>query len=506
MSSKRPLVPRFLRRFDHYLLLNKPDVWSARTHLVIYFGGLFIAALALVSFVMPDDPRSSSPAPYWIGYGVVISILALTVWLIYLLRFNVFKRYGHITPLSRLTTFILYFIAVGIIALIPMVMPYVESVRANKAYSDLEIINDVNSINTKICQLEYDSLPHKLRTDTILVVNQLPQHRSLPDEDEEEVEYDAGATYKARPRYRLVDTASLPGRITGADSSIRLNDSMYVLYASYDYTFVSSYQTSSFYMEGHRVLPEVYSNYDLYKKVIRDFDHPNRRAVRNELYKLLDKYNLEATTPGWYEYDEQDLNGAEQISQKYNLYTINRNIDNVSSRKLRWRDENGAFIIRLWYYITLGITLLVFVYRHSTRKTFFLSLLTAVILSILTSLFAAYFNQRESSMYVWLMAYIALFFGISLFAFRNKVRSGVAGIGINLFVLLVASLPLCMVSYYYSRLEEKNRNLINPPPIDYAWKYQLLWYAELAGSLLLLILLATYIQRVYRKWYALPEE
>lgn len=497
MSNNRPLVPPFLNRFDQYLLLNKPEAWSARTHLVVYFGGLFIAALALISFVIPNDPRSYSPSFYWIGFVVIISIIAFTGWLIYLLRFNVFKRYGNSTPLSRLATFILYFISVGIIALFPMVMPFVETIRANRAYTDQEIANDINAINTKICQLEYDSLSHRLKSDTIRVVNQLPVYQSMPAEDTLVM-----TDLPRQNRYRLVDTASLAGSISAADSSARLNDSTWIFYESKKYTFISSY-TASYYAQS-----KVYSDYELYQKVIRDFHQPDRRTVRSELYRLLDKYkSAESTlTANTYYSDEGDEDIYQKIGEKYRLDGVNRSVDNVVARKYRWRKDNTAVVTRIWFYTTLIFTLLVFLYRHSTRKTFFLSVLTSIILTIITAIFTVYLTVQESSYFGWMIAYILLFFVVSLFSFKTKVRNVVTGIGINLFVFVIVLLPLCIVSYYYAIKREREFILLMREETDYEAMRLHILYAEIAGLLLLLILLATYIPRVYRKWYALPEE
>src|SRR5215218_2445875 len=115
MRIKRPLVPNFINKLDDYLLKHKPEIWSARTHLVLYYGILLIAALTIIAFIVPDDPRSSSPVSYWIGFVSLISIVGLVVWIIYLLRFNVFKRYGNIKPIGRLATFLLYFVSTATI-------------------------------------------------------------------------------------------------------------------------------------------------------------------------------------------------------------------------------------------------------------------------------------------------------------------------------------------------------------------------------------------------------
>ncbi len=47
-------MPGFLKKVDQKLLLNKPDVWSTRTHLVLYYGILFILLLAGLCFLEID--------------------------------------------------------------------------------------------------------------------------------------------------------------------------------------------------------------------------------------------------------------------------------------------------------------------------------------------------------------------------------------------------------------------------------------------------------------------
>src|SRR5688572_357477 len=144
METRRPLTPRFLHRLDRYLLLNKPEIWSTRTHLVLYYSILFVALLAGLAFLAPDDPRKDSSWESWMVLVSLLSFIALVVWVIYLLRFNVFKRYGAGRPIERLFVFALYFINIGCFVFFPFVKPLVEMVRANTAYSNSQLVKDVN--------------------------------------------------------------------------------------------------------------------------------------------------------------------------------------------------------------------------------------------------------------------------------------------------------------------------------------------------------------------------
>ena len=85
-------MPGFLKRADQKLLLNKPGIWSTRTHLVVYYGILFLFVLTVICFLEPNDPRDYSTAGAWIGFVSIISGIGFIIWMIYLLRFNVFKK------------------------------------------------------------------------------------------------------------------------------------------------------------------------------------------------------------------------------------------------------------------------------------------------------------------------------------------------------------------------------------------------------------------------------
>src|SRR5215471_13709932 len=110
MKFNRPLTPRFLKRWDENLLLNRPDTWSSRVHLVVYYCLLFMLVLTGICFIIANDPRDDSNVYIWVVFVSLICFVGFIVWLIYLLRFNVFKRFGNLAPSNGLKTFILYFI------------------------------------------------------------------------------------------------------------------------------------------------------------------------------------------------------------------------------------------------------------------------------------------------------------------------------------------------------------------------------------------------------------
>jgi hypothetical protein len=441
----------------------------------------------------------------WILFTVVISILALVFWLIYLLRFNVFKRYGLITPIGRLKVFLLYFVSVSAIVLFSYVEPYVETIRANNNFGNDEIVNDINTINLNICQLEYDSLTHDWRRDTTVVVKK--RHSSS---DGEVVMADTAATVNSstttdtvvlqpHPPYPIIDTAELHSKQAKGDSLIKLTDSLYIILTCPDYIFLTEYDVDKFSNA------KLFSSADIYKKILQHYRTPDKTFVTTQLMRLITKYS----NPNWhtYNYDYENPSYQQRVEKRYSLNPAENGIKNITERKYRWKEPQTGWIIRLFFYFTFVITLLIFIFRHTTTKTFFLSLLAAVLISILTSLFMAFASFSETGFLGIIIFYFFVFLAVSLVSLSGRVRSVVAGICINLFTLLAGFIPLVVVGLYYVEdYYDRYNNYQVRTDKYYEIKQIAFLCAEIAGPVLLLILIPTLIQKLYRNWYALPQE
>lgn len=501
MNINRPGMPRFLKKAEQKLLLNKPGIWSTRTHLVLYYGILFLLFLAGLCFIEPNDVRDYTTTPYWIGFVSIVSVIALVVWLIYLLRFNVFKKYGNIHPLHLLVSFLLYFISTGVIISFVYVHPVVESVRANMAYGDEEIVQDINSMNIKLCQLEYGLLQAPWSYDTVALSKDLKSVATRNSYVDDEVQETAVTVQPVSgiPYYKL-DSSAFNSRIANADSTVKLNDTVYLVYATPTLQFVSVYNADDYTKE------QVLGSFELFNKVFTRLPPPvEREKINKELGILLEKYHYPAdrSYSSGIEPDDND-SPFELVGKKYRLGKIENSIGHIIEKKYRWSDRHFSDFIRLFYYFTLGISLLILVFRHSTVRTFFLTLLAGILLTIFTALVLSFSHINEITFFIWLIAYTILFFAGSLVTWSNKKRKAVTGILINLFVLIVTAFPVLFVGCYYNWKREQYSNRLVSEDLSYMQAY--FFYAEIGGALLLLALLVTYIGKVYRRWYSLPED
>jgi hypothetical protein len=492
------MKPSFIKKLDAQLLRNNPVTWSTRIHMIGYYGFGVTLLLVLLCFFVPDDPRENDQIHNWIVLISVISLLAFVTWMIYLLRFNVFKRFGKWNKLDTLKTFLLYFLITLIIVSWPFIPPIVQSIRADNKYSTDSLVRDVNAMNIQLCQLEKDSLDKRFSADTLQLkesVNGVVQ-KEIYNENPDAVSNNGNYYYS--------DTASLRARMMTADSIQKLSDSIYVFYECPDFRFVDLYQ-------GYTTDDvKVFSSMRLFADVIRDNTPIDKNAVKKELGQLLVKYSkyhdaglLSAGSDYYYGYDQPS---TARVRDKYDLRYVNNGIANIVQKKYRWDKGTIAASWRAAYYVTICLSLLVVIYRHTTRRTFFLALLSSVVLSILTALFLMMSPGNEGGFYTWVIFYFIGFAIITATVANSRNRNVISGIALNLLVFLTAFIPLVCTALYYSSLRARYSywNTAN----EYLFKNESLHYfiAEIAGFGLLVILFATIYRAAYRKWFALPDQ
>jgi hypothetical protein len=501
MNINRPLMPGFLKSTEQKLLLNKPLIWSTRVHLVLYYGILFNLLLAGLCFVAPMDIKGASSIGYWIGFVIIIAIIALTVWLIYLLRFNVFKKYGNIKPLHALVTFLLYFVSTGIIVLSVFVYPAVECVRANMAFGDEELVHDINTMNVRLCQMEHRLLNIAWVYDTVaLVQDDKPVDKKITY-DEDEVAPDTVAIPSNGRYFLKLDSTDFYDKLAQTDSVVKLNDSLYLMYKTPELQFMSCDL-----LEDAHTREKILPSFEIYNRSLRNPPVTiEGTAIAKEFYEVQKKY-LSIPKSNYTDYEEVIQPGEgpmEIVRKKYHLSKINNSLYKIVYKKNLFTGSNLNLILRLFYYFTLGISLLIFIFRNTTVRTFFLSLLSGVLLSIFTALILSIARGSDKAFIGSMIGYTLLFFVGSIFTFSLTKRSVVIGIMTNLFVFIVPVLPLLMVDFIFRLKSEQYYREYGTYYAPFVDQYYL--YAEIGGAVLLLVLLAIYINKVYRRWYSLPQ-
>lgn len=487
MNSKRPLAPRFLNDLDDRLLRNHPDTWSTRTHLVVYYCFLFLLAIGVAGFLTPTDPRLNSSVAFWTTIVSIIVVIGMVVWMIFLLRFNVFKRFGFQSHWSGLKAFILYFISFSALVALPFIPSLIEMCRARMAYDQNEVVRDINQMNIDLCLLEKDSM----------VLDWEPTYYHLSPKKEPDT-----VVYYKYQRVQFVESAEYNRFRNLADSLVIISDSMFASFECPQIAFVEAWRSG--YIDEHAL-----SSLELYRKVFQPYRAPDRARVQAELRGLINKYKTENASEDSYVGEYSTKPKAEflaKIRSRYGIFNVNNSLNNIFSKQFNWDEESTTWMIRLFYYLVLGLTLLLFAFRHSTTKTYFLSWLAGAILAIFTGTIIGTTGGSFVTFLVMLVVYFVFFLGIAKVANSGPVRNAVGGISLNLALFLTPFLPLIITSIVYEIMEDRARSSDTYMAEDFYQKYFHLTIAEVAGFILLLIVVEPLFKRMYRKWYAQPED
>lgn len=509
---KRPFLPNFINAIDKKLLLHKPDTWSTRIHIVAWFSLIFMLVLAVLGLVGFPNAREDSWNETGVGVVALICFIGFIFWVIYLLRFNVFKKFGLQKPFAGIKMFLLLFSAVFCIVLPTYVFPIIESILANKQYTSDEIVKDVNFMNAAFIKLNYKYAPKEWQRDTIVGVPDNDSRIYVYDNDNyidyyinKVVVYDSATDNEVTYGHKLVPEKHLQSNLSNADSSYRINDSTYALMRAPYLQLVSA--TDADIHSGIRLK----NAKDLMvEEIERRAPFVDTLSIGKELAAVIAKYKVKEFYPY---YDENyvvdnDVKNHEPYEQRVNrLYSASRaesGIRNISDKKYRWDLSNADAYIRIIFYITLVLSLLVFIFRHSTKRTFFLSLLTALVLFIMSVIIIASSGERaDTTIPLLFLIYYLSALGISLTIFGAEVRTAWQGIALNLSVFFMPYVPLAMYALYDA---QKRYNLPSTSKYKYESDPQMYFYAEIIGIFILLILIEPFIKKLFRKWFALPED
>lgn len=523
MDNSRQLVPAFLKKYDRKLILNSPSIWTTRTHLVLFFALLFALALTLFCAFIFRDARQQSSVGIITGFVGLISFIGFISWLIYLLRFNVFKRYGNWVNGDGIRTFALFFINVLLMVAIPFIPLAVEKYMANKQFASTEMVKDINELNVNLNKICYNKLPLKFKqTKIIAVVGKYELNESDISNDtsvtwrsgyaNESVEVvdavktaneegvDAAKTEDDNIDYinseyiNIKDFAFEKGK---ADSIIMLNDTTFISYEYPDYVYARGYNFNN--TDDKAVL----GSKEIYNIAIKNYSKSNTDSLARIVKDLVAKYVLKNKNNynDYINVDKENYNDF--IRRTYKINNLNDAAGEILKKKYMW-DKDWNIFFRLMYYLTIAISLLVFIYRHSTIKVFFLTALSTVVLAIGTALVSSFLNVGSQGLLGIMIFYYFVFAVLGLSAKGDKKRNAIKGIGLNLFLFALPIFPLLITGFYFE--------LTNPNRYNYEGnrtyfdKELYYFYAEIIGFVLLIILIEPLFKKLYRAWYAAAEE
>lgn len=497
---KRPLAPRFINQLDDYLLINRPDTWSSRIHLVVYYTLIYSIALGLICAFIPNNPLRDSNIEFWIMAQSVIVIVAIVLWVVYLVRFNTFKSYGTVYPGDRVKTYVFYFISLLLMAGTVWIPPVAETYRTRIQYAPSEVVEDMNTMNVLLSRMMKSETPAEISVDSIFIIDYATY---VPPTNSGTYNWDDSlGAYIKTPIY--LTREELKWTLTPEDSVVWLTNDKLLRFQVTGQRFISNYEIE------RDADVHVLTSFEIYNRVYKNDAPQDVQQLQRQYFDIADKYlhpDNEYDDYWNYNTDPSSIAGF-----KYKTGQVSMGISNICERLYRWEEEEMLIgSLHTLYYISMFLGLCLFIFRHSTIRTFFLSVLTGILLAILTGIVAAIAVFREEGLLITILVYFAFFMIFSLATINLRVRSVFTGIALNLALICTPFIPLVCTQLYY---EFNEISYITDPYYYDDSFYQTqrdtrllhIYIAQAMGFIILLVMIETVYKWMFRKWYAAPEE
>jgi hypothetical protein len=472
--KNRPFAPGLLKKLDEKWMKKYPLLWSSRIHLVFYYGGLLLIPVLLFAFLAYFPPLSEQSP--WTGNLLIsiISLISIVIWLIYLVRFNPYKRYYIEKRFSFLRTFLLYlFILMFFVSWI-FIPQYVGYAGTKMRFSKAQIEEDIRLLNHSIAGEAYYKAPEyfTLIGDTV----------AISKLDSVEYSYSDPNTITNTITY----SDRVDGLVSKYDSIAKINDTVFAVLTYPNFNFIrleddlynNSKTNKIFKYNGFKKDPETYEEYHNTINRIASKYLGLGRVEHRYYYDYYDKYDS-SNKFGKIETEYRD---------KYDLKAISSNAQALE-QKLSF-SFNLEIYFRVVYYIAICLTMLLFMFRHSNAKAFFLSLLSTFILFLITLVMMFAFKMDfEEDIATLLIVYSGICLAIGLTIFIDKRKSLAKMIALNMFYMGTIFIPM-LIAY----------------KLDKDWLKENYTSVEVFTFIAMLILMIFMYRPLYQRWYTLPDE
>jgi len=501
MNRFEKFLPSFMKQFNHYLLLNKPNLWATRVHMVIFLGLLFSTLLIGISFLVPMNYWEESKIATVISFTVIFSIISFIIWLVYLFRFNPFKRFADDNtvrkPGSALVEFISYSGSICMFVLWSFIPPAIESYRTLNQLASKELASDINELNLKVSALEFDSTVMAFSADTAVFSKDIDATN--------EIDYSEYAYTKTVPgaNYRYHSIESMNEVLATCHYYTKINDTCYVLRNAPYLDFVSGMDLNQV-SELKQLAP-----IELYKKAksinIAGF---NSDQYFEDVVRLCKKYDH-----NWSLLDAESgrlrkdipIYEFENIRQKYGLYQVGYNMNDISTRMTRWTAPHLVEYAHVVLYVVMFLSMAIFMFRHCHIKPYFVSYLMAFLLVAIMSLLMAISGVYSStSILVVILVYFFAFLSVAFSVFYTQKRNNVQIIATNISFFVFPFVPYLITLLYLTIKQEgtigEEYELVSQQI------YSCVPICEVLGVLLLLVVVELVYKKIYAQWLSMPEE
>lgn len=527
------------KKIQQHLLEHHPLLWNMRLHHIvaislclhlIHFIIGFLSFSDILSMGYSDAGQMFFSGPFAL-FSIVGSGIVLVLWLVKVFRNNALKRFYPISKAKVFAQLLILFLVCS------LNMTYYYSytygfVVHGQMKTDIAANEKDQEIYAAVeAYLQESRSAYNI--DNRCYPSPFPMTRKYKNADSTQVTYIEGAAASTVN----VDTNGLyyVGK-DGKNYSVQNRDSMC---GFTEFSYLNYCCAEKSYNDNDTAFDagEIQTNANLATATTQAAlqNHPEKiKADMIAFLKLCDKYNVKyklnvddwfkwVYNPPYFPVTYTIQNVYYNPIAKYDNYTaavdesgssFNPKQYFVQRNKLEYILDNtyqihhyhiNANVFSFMFYWALSISLLLFVFRASSKRVWVISLIAGALFCLLVGAFTAVIVHNDGATIFIIYELIILSFLIAALFIKHKTISGIA---LNWFTWSApAIIPLILA--YWSAIEHQKLMLIDaalyhkPPVLDWIDDHSGLFFM---GNLVVYLLSLYGLSSLYRRWQAMPED
>lgn len=504
-----------LKKFNQKLISNFPLLWNTRVALIIPAALIIHVLFYIAGFLQPIKLTELWVYRYYkmegvIVFSVLLSALMIIGWLTLYLRNNPFKSFYTIGKAYLYYEFLLIFVV--FLSTSTFFLTYKQGLynRIDIVTKDVVLEEDANDINLAMHFMAFDASDFdiryscdSLRADYLRDSLELLSKKNMPQDAQDSI---AAAMAELEATYQAVDTVEYEkSYLHYCKQYIKFYNSSIHIKHEYELDAIAQ----RWLLNGRK--DSIAMQINKFIALCRKYGISNSINAERQVDECFnDKrhtvLNILSSSDA-YPADNEKVN-IRYSSYFANTYNLTQLIEKVETVRLGFWDVEVLIII---LYYSLGMAIILFSFRTTRLKQWFMAIIGIGLLSVLISLVVLGFHNEEQAIPALLLTIwvVVLFFALR-FIYKQGPKT-ISGIFLNwVFWFMPFVVPLVFVMIYEATdtdcYDAYQQGLPCPPdePI-HKWIAQN-WDIINGGNVVLILLLLLVYVGLVRKWQANPEE
>ena len=144
------IVPKFIKTFDRYLLLNRPFWYITKLHYILYFTVLMWALSFFIGNLLPINILSYNPVAsqsIWVFTFSVLGVILFCVWMYHLTIYNNEDRFGRYSKFDDVKLLLVLIVGINLLMSFSYPMQLCMKSRLADTLTDTELASQYNTLN-----------------------------------------------------------------------------------------------------------------------------------------------------------------------------------------------------------------------------------------------------------------------------------------------------------------------------------------------------------------------